>query len=100
MTNDENIRISNLETEVSQLGGAVARLDTEVSRLNDRMGSVENRVARLEGEFSQMNERMASLERSMLHLSSRVDRLFWAIIGVGGAITVTMAGLVISVWLQ
>ena len=51
-------------------------------------------------EFSQMIERMALPERSMHHLSSRVDRLFWTIIGVGGAITITMMGLVISVWLQ
>ena len=50
-------------------------------------------IGRLEGQQEQTNERLKNIEDGLAHLSARIDRLFYLILGIGVA---TIA----SVWVS
>ena len=42
-------------------------------------------IGHLEGQQEQTNERLMNIEDGLAHLSARVDRLFYLILGIGVA---------------
>ena len=91
-TDDQSDRLSALETGVAEL--RVKSRENAV-QTNDRLSALETGVSELRAELRTdiraMNDR---LDRHQGEISARIERLYWAIVGVGVAVIVVGGGII------
>ena len=97
MTNGDN-QERRVVMEVSQV-----EMREEIIRVQGRMDVLETRMDALESKVDDLSARMDRLEANQLSMmqmiqqqNDRIDRVFYAIIGFGAGIIITLAGGIVA----
>ena len=87
-TDDQSDRLSALETGVSELREHAAATNARLSALETGVSELR---AELRTDIRAMNDR---LDRHQGEISAHIERLYWAIVGVGVAVIVVGGGII------
>lgn len=87
-TDDQSDRLSALEAGVAELRAEV-RENAAVT--NARLSALETGVSELRADIRAVYDR---LDRHQAEISARIERLYWAIVGVGVAVIVVGGGII------
>ena len=87
MRADQQAGMREIQSEMRQMR---AEHQAEMREVNERIDQVNERI-------DQVNRRFDQVHRSFDVVHGRIDRLFWAIIGVGGGVIAALIVLILRI---
>ena len=101
MTDDINPRLDALETGVQELRSEIRGIDNRLTTVEAEVRSTNVLLERMHTEQQEARREQQAENRAMREenraLTTRIDRLFLAIIGFGSGIIVTLLGVLLAI---